>query len=68
MLANAFKRKFESSTNKDIKEFLLSIPGSCDYKTQMEECLVHSVKVMQSPTTIIEVQSNGTDFLIVELT
>lgn len=70
MLANALKAKYNSLpiSQKDIKEFLQSIPGAVNLKEDTEAHGVYSVQVIRTLSDIILVESNGIDFLITELT
>lgn len=65
MLAKAFEAKIKTS-NLSIKEFLESIPGSVNFKRDLEG--IYTIQVMRSFDDIILVETNGTHFLITDLT
>lgn len=67
LLAQAFEAKIKTS-NLSIQEFLESIPGSVNFKKDLEIEGVYSIQVMRNFDDIILVETNGTHFLINDLT
>ena len=70
MLANAFKAKYQAIpiAQKNIQDFLKSIPNAVNLKEDPEIQGVYSIQVMFSALNIKEVSSNGVDFLVTDLT
>ena len=67
LLAQAFEAKIKTS-NLSIQEFLESIPGSVNFKKDLEIEGVYSIQVMRNFDDIILVETIGTHFLINDLT